>query len=69
MLHIQHNVTAQLLESASYNVKKTHVTSPPGLLPTDAQRLPLLVGSEGYALMTTGFVSICCFFTAVYAAW
>lgn len=31
--------------------------------------LPLLVGSEGYALMTTGFVSICCFSTAVYAAY
>lgn len=30
--------------------------------------LPLLVDSEGYALMTTGFVSICCFSTAVYAA-
>ena len=31
--------------------------------------LPLLVGSEDYALMTTGFVSTCCFSTAVYAAY
>ncbi|EGE62999.1 hypothetical protein EC12741_2636 [Escherichia coli 1.2741] len=39
LLHLQHNVTAQLLESASHNVKKTHVTSPPGLLPADARRI------------------------------